>query len=27
MARVRKHLKEVTLARRDPLHEPGKPFR
>lgn len=25
--RLRPHLKEVTLARRDPLHEPGKPFR
>lgn len=27
LRRLRKHLKEVTLSRRDSLHEPGKPFR
>lgn len=27
LSRLHKHLKEVTLARRDLLHEPGKPFR
>lgn len=27
LKRLRPHLKEVTLSRRDPLHEPGKPMR